>query len=72
MTSFRQIEANRRNARLSTRSVTEEIKRRSQQNAVRHELTAETGGRNLAPTPEQPPCHSVNSHKGARFFSRCL
>jgi hypothetical protein len=42
MTSFRQIEANRRNARLSTGPVTEAGKQKSRRNAVRHGLTAET------------------------------
>jgi len=42
MTSFRQIEANRRNAQLSTGPITEDGKKRSRQNAVRHGMTAET------------------------------
>jgi hypothetical protein len=42
MTSFRQIEANRRNALRSTGPRTKEGKRRSRRNAVRHGLCAET------------------------------
>jgi hypothetical protein len=42
MSSFRQIDANRRNAQLSTGPVTEEGKRKSRQNALGHGLTAET------------------------------
>ena len=42
MTSFKQIAANRANARRSTGPITEEGKQRSRCNAVRHGLTAET------------------------------
>jgi hypothetical protein len=42
MTSFRQIEANQRNAHRSTGPRTEEGKRQSRRNALRHGLTAET------------------------------
>jgi hypothetical protein len=42
MTSFRQIEANRRNALKSTGPITHVGKRRSRRNALRHGLTAES------------------------------
>ena len=42
MTSFRQIEANRRNALRRTGPKTEEGKQQSRRNALRHGLTAET------------------------------
>jgi hypothetical protein len=42
MTSFRQIEANRRNALRSTGPRSEEGKQQSRRNALRHGLTAET------------------------------
>src|SRR5436853_2064560 len=42
MTTFKQIEANRRNARRSTGPNTAEGKLRSRRNAVRHGLSAET------------------------------
>src|SRR3954453_12495158 len=42
MTSYRQMEANRRNARRSTGPTSREGKQRSRCNAVRHGLTAET------------------------------
>ena len=54
MTSFRQIEANRRNALKSTGPSSEEGKQQSRLNAVRHGLTAETviGTQSRAVVPE--------------------
>src|SRR5437868_8391834 len=42
MTTYKQMEANRRNAKRSTGPITEQGKLRSRRNAVRHGLTAET------------------------------
>src|SRR5436190_21233692 len=42
MTTLKQIEANRRNARHCSGPITEQGKQRSRRNAVRHGLTAET------------------------------
>src|SRR5436190_4343618 len=42
MTTYKQIETNRRNARRSTGPIAEEGKLRARRNAVRHGLTAET------------------------------
>ena len=42
MTSFQQFEANRRNALRSTGPKTDEGKRRSRANSIRHGLIAET------------------------------
>jgi hypothetical protein len=53
MTSFQQFEANRRNALRSTGPKTENGKRRSRVNAVRHGLAAERE-RSTSPAPESP------------------
>src|SRR5437868_5775394 len=42
MTTYKQMEANRRNAKRSTGPATEDGKLKSRRNAVRHGLTAET------------------------------
>jgi hypothetical protein len=42
MTSYRQIEANRRNALKSTEPKTDAGKQASRRNSIRHRLTAET------------------------------
>jgi hypothetical protein len=50
MTSYRQVEANRRNALKSTGPRTEAGKQVSRRNALRHGLTAETVARLRMPT----------------------
>src|ERR1700724_3232763 len=59
MTSFRQLDANRRNARHSTGPVTEDGKTRSRRNAVRHGLTAETVIDALEDADNSPPFQLV-------------
>jgi hypothetical protein len=73
MTSFKQFEANRRNARKSTGPTTEEGKQRSRCNAVRQGLTAETvigadNVQNLSRALED----AEDLHVFAKLFEDCL
>src|SRR3954462_8469696 len=59
MTTFKQIEANRRNACRSTGPTTQEGKLRSRRNAVRHGLTAETVIGALEDTEDYKACEAA-------------
>jgi hypothetical protein len=75
MTSFRQIEVNRRNAQLSTGPVTEEAKKRSRQSAVLRGLTRPGRCRRLCGLRDSRPRHaksdgSFRSHASSRWLQR--
>jgi hypothetical protein len=65
MTSYRQIEANRRNALKSTGPRTEAGKQASRCNAVRHGLTAERRTKSRICTPDNCSCAPDKHEKGA-------